>query len=53
LSPNDVRERRVAWAMLILCPLSMILMYTYVTMGYAPGLDAGHPIEYLQVSCLL
>jgi hypothetical protein len=59
---NDAerKERRVAWTMLILCPLSMAVMFAYVTMGYAPGLTAGaplgvnpHPPEYLQMTCLL
>ena len=49
----DKKERRVAWAMLILCPLTMALMFIYVTLGYARGLAAGHPEEYLQMTCFL
>ena len=55
-----MKERKVAWAMLVLCPLSMALMFMYVTLGYAPGLTAGaplgvapHPPEYLQATCIL
>ena len=48
-----MKERRIAWIMLIVCPLSMIAMFAYVTAGYAPGLDAGHPMEYLQSTCIL
>lgn len=39
--------------MLVLCPLSMVLMLIYVTLGYAPGLAAGHPMNYLQATCIL
>jgi len=53
MNPRDEKERRVAWAMLILCPFSMFLMFIYVTMGYAGGLAAGHPEEYLQATCFL
>ncbi|MDR2866991.1 MAG: hypothetical protein LBV13_06310 [Methanomassiliicoccaceae archaeon] len=49
----DRRERKVAWAMLIACPLSVMLLFVYVTLGYAQGLTAGHPMEYLQMSCIL
>jgi len=50
---DEARERRIAWAMLILCPLSMFAMFIYVTLGMAPGLDAGHPMIYLQITCIL
>ena len=33
-----------------------MIMFVYVTLGYAPGLhagDGGHPMEYLQMTCLL
>lgn len=50
---NETKERHVAWAMLILCPLSMSAMFAYVTLGHAQGLAAGHPVEYLQMTCLL
>ena len=53
MSPNDAKERRTALMILFLCPLSMIMMYLYVTFWDAPGIEAGHPIEYLQVTCLL
>jgi hypothetical protein len=39
--------------MLIVCPLSVMLMFVYVTLGYARGLAAGHPMEYLQMTCIL
>ena len=53
MNADDVKERRIAWAMLILCPLSMLLMFAYVTLGYARGLAAGHPMDYLQTTCIL
>ena len=39
--------------MLVICPLSMAAIFAYVTAGLAPGLDAGHPTEYLQITCVL
>ena len=53
MNSRDVNERRTAWAMLILCPLSMMAIYAYITAGLAPGLDAGHPMEYLQATCIM
>lgn len=53
MNDRDARERRIAWAILILCPLSMAFMFVYVTLGYAPGLAAGHPMVYLQTTCTL
>ena len=53
MNAEDVKERRIAWAMLILCPLSIMMMFVYVTLGYARGLAAGHPVEYLQLTCVL
>ena len=54
MSPEDARERRVAWMMLILCPLSVMLLFCAATMGYGRALALDrHPIEYLQVSFVL
>jgi len=53
MNVEDRKERRVAWAILILCPLSMAILFIYVTLGYAPGLAAGHPMNYLQTTCVL
>ena len=39
--------------MLILCPLSITAIFIWVTLGHARGLDAGHPMEYLQITCIL
>jgi hypothetical protein len=50
---GEKKERRIAWTMLVLCPLSMALMFIYVTLEMAPGLDAGHPMIYLQLTCVL
>lgn len=50
---EDIRQRHVAWAMLIGCPASMMVVFAIVTAGLAPGLDAGHPVEYLQATCIL
>ena len=53
MNAEEIKERRVAWAMLIICPLTMALMFAYVTFGYAQGIAAGHPTEYLQATCFL
>ena len=53
MSNADVTERRIAWVLLIFCPLMMFAILAYVSAGNAPGLDAGHPMEYLQMTCLL
>jgi hypothetical protein len=52
VNPDDIRERRIAWAMLILCPLSLLIICAMVTMGYGRGL-LYHPVGYLQVTCIL
>lgn len=53
MNTGDRKERLVAWIMLIVCPLTMAAMFAYVTLGYARGLAAGHPVEYLQMTCFL
>ena len=53
MSNADVTERSIAWVLLIFCPLMMFAILAYVSAGNAPGLDAGHPMEYLQMTCLL
>ncbi|MDR2698200.1 MAG: hypothetical protein LBB30_00780 [Candidatus Methanoplasma sp.] len=53
MNAEDAKERRIAWAMLAICPLLMMMEFVYVTMGYAHGLEAGHPMEYLQTTCVL
>ncbi|MCL2785706.1 MAG: hypothetical protein FWD81_00575 [Methanomassiliicoccaceae archaeon] len=52
MNADDTRERKIAWAMLILCPLSMMIVCAIVTMGYGRGLIY-HPMGYLQVTCIL
>ncbi len=49
---EDSRERAVAWAMLFGVPASMGVIALFVSLGLAPGLDAGHPEEYLLATCL-
>jgi hypothetical protein len=53
LNINEKKERRIAWAMLILCPLSMVAMLAYVSAGTSPGQASGHPMVYLQLTCIL
>lgn len=54
MNAEDAKERKLAWAMLILCPLSVMLIFCAVTLGYGRALELGrHPVEYLQVSCVL
>lgn len=49
---QDARERRVAWSMLVLCPLSFMLISVFAFMGVAPGIEAGHPAIYLVATCI-
>lgn len=57
MNASEQKERRVAWAMLIICPMSMMALFAWVTAGLAPGLDTnlnnGHPMIYLQATCFL
>lgn len=48
---QDRKERRVAWAMLICCPLSFLFISVFVFMGVMPGIEAGHPPIYLEMTC--
>ena len=49
---QDARERRVAWAMLIGCPLSFMFISVFSFLGVAPGIEAGHPPIYLIATCI-
>ncbi|MDR0777887.1 MAG: hypothetical protein LBE48_00385 [Methanomassiliicoccaceae archaeon] len=55
MNPAGVKERRIALAILIITQVSMAAMFSYVTLGYAPGLkgEHGHPMIYLQLTCFL
>jgi hypothetical protein len=50
---DEAKERRIAWTFLIVTPLTMVLLFMYVTLGYAGGLAAGHDMIYLQMTCIL
>ncbi|MDO5861978.1 MAG: hypothetical protein Q4Q58_04210 [Thermoplasmata archaeon] len=52
---QDAKERRVAWTMLVLCPLSFLFIMVFVIIGVAPGLTTGdgHPAIYLEATCVL
>ena len=52
MNADERKERRIAWIMLIVCPLSMMAVFAMVTAGYARGLE-WHPTEYLQATCIL
>ncbi len=53
LTPEqDARERKVAWAMLVLCPVSFLLIMVFPLTGVAPGIEAGHEPIYLESTCL-
>ena len=53
MNADDVKERRIAWAIIVISMLSMAFMFIYVTSGMAPGLDSGHPMIYLQLTVFL
>ncbi len=50
---QDAKERRNAWIILTVCPISIIIVAAFVFMGITPGLDAGHDSTYLLSICLL
>ena len=50
---EDAVQRRNAKLMLVLCPVSFMVVFAAVTLGWDPGIRAGHPLEYLQATCFL
>ncbi len=50
---EDAKQRRLAKIVLIACPVSFMAVFAAVTMGWDPGIKAGHPLEYLQATCFL
>ena len=48
---QDAHERRVAWAMLIGCPMSFLFLSIFSFIGVMPGIEAGHPPIYLEMTC--
>ena len=50
---QDRRERKFALIKLIVLPLPILFVMFLVLEGWAPGLDAGHPSEYLIATCVL
>lgn len=48
---ENARERRAAWILLIMAPALLAVICAFVVTGLAPGLDAGHPEEYLIATC--
>jgi len=50
---QDRRERRAAKIKLVVLPLPFIFILATVLAGIAPGLEAGHPTEYLVATCVL
>ena len=50
---EDRNERRSACLKLVLLPIPIIIVLITVLMELAPGLEAGHPMEYLVATCIL
>ncbi|MBO4357040.1 MAG: hypothetical protein J5813_02580 [Candidatus Methanomethylophilaceae archaeon] len=50
---EDKKERRSAIIKLMVLPIPIIIVLITVLMGIAPGLEAGHPLEYLTATCIL
>jgi hypothetical protein len=50
---QDRLERRNAKIKLVVLPIPLIIVLITVLMDIAPGLDAGHPPEYLIATCLV
>jgi hypothetical protein len=45
-------ERRTAWFLLVMGPAVMGVLFILVSEGSVKGLDSGHPVEYLQSTCI-
>ncbi len=48
---EDRKERRMAWAMLVGCPASFLFLSVFSFIGVMPGIAAGHPAIYLEMTC--
>jgi len=54
MNAADIKERRVAWALLLICPLSLVMLCIYIaTLDDGSRLFELHPRIYLQVTCIL
>lgn len=54
MNADDRRERRVAWVLLLICPLSLVALCTYITLlEDSSHIFDLHPRIYLQTTCLL
>lgn len=53
LKASDIKERRIAWGVLGASLLIIGFMYAYVTAGLAAGINSGHPVGYLQATCIM
>ncbi|MDR0523785.1 MAG: hypothetical protein LBG62_05135 [Candidatus Methanoplasma sp.] len=49
---GDAAERRISWIMLAAGLLVMGAMFALSSNGMVRGLDSGHPVEYLQGTCI-
>lgn len=52
MSQRDVGEVRAAWALLIIAPVLLLIVCAFAAMGMVPGIEAGHPKEYLMATCI-
>ena len=50
---EDHRERCIAVALMVVAPVLFAVVCAFVVTGRAPGLDAGHPEEYLVATCFV
>ncbi|MCQ2070173.1 MAG: hypothetical protein MJZ68_03490 [archaeon] len=50
---SEEHELLLAKAFLVVGPMSMMVICLFVVLGMAPGLESGHPREYLVATCVL
>ncbi len=48
----DAKERRNAWIIMILCPISLLSLCIFTYAGVTPGIEAGHDPVYLVSTCI-
>ena len=51
-SEQDLKERRIYWGLLVCTPVVLAIICWFVVTGRAPGIEAGHPMEYLAATCV-
>lgn len=52
MSGGDAAEVRNYWVLLVVAPVLLMVVCALAAMGMVPGIEAGHPKEYLMATCI-